>query len=364
MKRGENPLNTFALFVYNQENFIREAVSAAFAQTYSPLEIILSDDCSNDQTFTIMRDMAGAYRGPHTIILNRNNHRLGIGGHVNRIMEIAEGMLIIAAAGDDISAPERVERMYHVYESTKGNAKSIFSNNFITNACGEIQRLDFIEPLVEDQYSPENMAEGSFEIAGCSHAWSREIFDIFGPMITPLTCEDRVIPFRSALLGGIKYIHDPLVRHRRHENNTWHYGHCKEIGKIIKHDIFVTFEWKYIFENWLRDLEKMRNLFPEREAEMRHLKNIVSRRLSIIEDDIGLITDKWPDKMRILVKKVLEGEDIKIIRHKIGRSCMPKIYRKYMIWKTEKTFRKSTNEKLRTRERGSTSCISLFRPQE
>ena len=55
------PLLTFALAALNQERFIREAVEAAFAQTYSPLEIILSDDCSDDRTFDIIREMAAAY---------------------------------------------------------------------------------------------------------------------------------------------------------------------------------------------------------------------------------------------------------------------------------------------------------------
>ena len=41
------PLVTFALFAYNQERYVREAVEGAFAQTYQPLEIILSDDCSS-----------------------------------------------------------------------------------------------------------------------------------------------------------------------------------------------------------------------------------------------------------------------------------------------------------------------------
>ena len=74
------PLLTFALAALNQERFIREAVEAAFAQTYSPLEIILSDDCSEDRTFEIMCEMAKAYRGPHRIVLNRNPIRRSIGG--------------------------------------------------------------------------------------------------------------------------------------------------------------------------------------------------------------------------------------------------------------------------------------------
>ena len=40
----ERTLVTFALFVYNQEKYIREAVEGAFAQSYEPMEIILSDD--------------------------------------------------------------------------------------------------------------------------------------------------------------------------------------------------------------------------------------------------------------------------------------------------------------------------------
>ena len=58
----ERPLVTFALFAYNQERYIREAVEGAFAQTYEPLEIILSDDCSTDRTFEIMQEMVANYR--------------------------------------------------------------------------------------------------------------------------------------------------------------------------------------------------------------------------------------------------------------------------------------------------------------
>ena len=62
-------LVTFALFAYNQEKFIREAVEGAFSQTYEPLEIILSDDYSSDRTFEIIERMAAEYTGPHRVIV-------------------------------------------------------------------------------------------------------------------------------------------------------------------------------------------------------------------------------------------------------------------------------------------------------
>ena len=69
MTLGERPLICFGLLAYNQEPFIREAVEGALAQTYAPLEIILSDDCSTDRTFEIMQETVAAYRGPHKVVL-------------------------------------------------------------------------------------------------------------------------------------------------------------------------------------------------------------------------------------------------------------------------------------------------------
>ena len=63
-KAQERPLVTFLQFSYNLEHFIREAVEGAFAQTYSPLQIILSDDCSTDKTFEITRAMAASTADP------------------------------------------------------------------------------------------------------------------------------------------------------------------------------------------------------------------------------------------------------------------------------------------------------------
>jgi len=111
-----NPLITFILFSYNQESFIRESVHAALKQTYSPLEIILSDDCSMDDTFTIMEEMAAAYRGPHKIVINQNQENLGIVPHLNKLfMEFAHGELVVLAAGDDVSYSFRTESLVEAW---------------------------------------------------------------------------------------------------------------------------------------------------------------------------------------------------------------------------------------------------------
>lgn len=72
---NKNPLITYAIFAFNQEAYIREAIDAAFSQTYSPLEIIISDDASADATPEIIRRMVAEYPGPHKVIVNINKKK-------------------------------------------------------------------------------------------------------------------------------------------------------------------------------------------------------------------------------------------------------------------------------------------------
>ena len=71
-KDTDRPLVTFAIFAYNQEATIAEAMAGALSQTYEPLEIIFSDDFSNDQTYQKMLDVVCCYDGPHQVRVRRN----------------------------------------------------------------------------------------------------------------------------------------------------------------------------------------------------------------------------------------------------------------------------------------------------
>lgn len=109
------PLVTFALLAYNQEQYIREAVEGAFAQTYEPLEIILSDDGSSDSTFDLIRSAAAQYDGPHRVITRRSKENRGLIQHVRAIANESKGLIIVLAAGDDVSKPERTSRLIRAY---------------------------------------------------------------------------------------------------------------------------------------------------------------------------------------------------------------------------------------------------------
>ena len=121
------PLITFVVMTHNQEAFVREALLSALGQTYSPLEILVSDDGSTDRTFEVMQEILQSYQGPHQIRVNRPPKNMGTCAHCNQVMELARGELVIIAAGDDISLPERTQIFYEAWENTGRKAGTIYS---------------------------------------------------------------------------------------------------------------------------------------------------------------------------------------------------------------------------------------------
>jgi len=213
----ERPLITFALFAYNQEKYVREAVEGAFSQTYSPLEIILSDDCSGDRTFEVIREMASAYHGPHRIILNRNDRNLGIPGHVNRVMELAAGEIIVAAAGDDISLAERCSRTVELWEVNR-RVPSFLSFRFISFADGVNGPLKRSPRPRYDVH--EVIREADPYVTGATCAWHKRLFEVFGPLPEFLYEEDVLLAFRALILSDIAHADIPVVLKREHLGNT------------------------------------------------------------------------------------------------------------------------------------------------
>jgi glycosyltransferase involved in cell wall biosynthesis len=215
MTAQERPLITFALVAYNQERFIREAVEGAFAQTYSPLEVILSDDCSEDRSFDIMKEMAALYKGPHNLVLNRNKVNLGIRNHINKVFSLAQGVLIVLVAGDDISMPQRAEIISRTYIKSERKVRLILSNYQVIDSGGGFKKGDYRPdgPLTYDRF-----LKGCWHAYGATMAIHRETYDFFGPLI-PGIHEDQILAHRALLLGSAEYIDEKLIKCRRHESN-------------------------------------------------------------------------------------------------------------------------------------------------
>ncbi|HEY4067645.1 MAG TPA: glycosyltransferase [Burkholderiaceae bacterium] len=208
------PLVTMMLIGYRQQATIGAAIAGALAQTYTPLEIVISDDASPDATFAAMQAAVAGYRGPHRLILNRNPHNLGIGAHLSRIVELSGGELLIVAAGDDVSLPQRCERVVEAWLAA-GRGPDLISSTLI-DLDQDGRSHGVITPTDLSGY--RNAADWIAHpphVIGAAQAWTRRVFERFGPLPPGTVAEDLLMVFRAIVGGGAITLAEPLVQYRR-----------------------------------------------------------------------------------------------------------------------------------------------------
>lgn len=220
----ERPLVTFALFAYNQEKYIREAVEGAFSQTYEPLEIILSDDCSTDRTFEIMQEMAAEYKGPHKVAVRKTQKNIGLISHLQEVFDISTTEWIVVAAGDDISLSNRVEEVmkatqYHEHVNLVSSAYAVIDAE--SNQIDE-RNIYFKDNMlcdnVYDTYGINEMLNSnSPEYHGATLSYSKKLLNTFEKLENSIIYEDTVYRFRSSITGKCVHINKTLIKYRIHE---------------------------------------------------------------------------------------------------------------------------------------------------
>lgn len=204
-------LACIAFLTYNQPRFIAKALRSAFAQSYRPLEIVVSDDCSTDETWTTVQALAPECPGDIRLILRRNMFNLSTAANFAAAVEASAGEVIFGWAQDDISAPCRVARTLEAFSDPGVMA--------VAAACSVIDEDG--RPLNQNLDASRQTAlslaiSGGAGCHGGSAAYRRATFDDFPSMPIGLLQEDVVLSFRAALIGRIATIDEPLVHYRTH----------------------------------------------------------------------------------------------------------------------------------------------------
>lgn len=141
MDAPKNPRPTVSVVViaYNSAKTILETLDSTYAQTYSPLELIVADDASTDDTATIAREWIDAHRSrfvrTEIIVAEKNG---GIPANLNRGIGTAQGVLMKSIAADDILLPNCIEDNV-AFMNAHPEATVVFSKirEFSTSATGE-----------------------------------------------------------------------------------------------------------------------------------------------------------------------------------------------------------------------------------
>ena len=208
------PLVSMLLIAYHQPDTVGEAIAGALAQDYSPLEIVISDDASSDGTWDAIQHAVVGYAGPHRLVLNRNPQNLGIGAHISRLVELSRGELLFVTAGDDVSLPHRCSTTVQAWLATGKRLDLIASPLLDLDAQGRTHGTLRPSDLGRYRSATEWVAQPPY-VVGAGQAWTRRMFERFGPLPRGTAAEDLILVFRAIVSGGAVTLDEPLVRYRR-----------------------------------------------------------------------------------------------------------------------------------------------------
>lgn len=105
------PLVSILMTAYNRQQYIRQAIESVLACEYENWELIIVDDCSKDETFTIAKEYA---QKDLRVRVYKNERNLGDYGNRNRAASFAGGEFIVIVDSDDKMFPSMLEKWVHL----------------------------------------------------------------------------------------------------------------------------------------------------------------------------------------------------------------------------------------------------------
>ena len=208
-----NPLVSVVMATFNGGRFLSSQLHSICNQSYSNIEIIISDDCSSDRTQEIIKEFAEKDK---RIRYSLNESNIGLNKNFEKAILMAKGSFIAISDQDDIWKTSKIEEQLRLFKDEETvlthSASLLFSElppenynksiNSIMMSGNNASRL-----LLRNSISGHNMLFRSTLI----------------PFIIPIPSGvyyDWWIAEVSTCVGKIASSNRILTFHRKHDNNV------------------------------------------------------------------------------------------------------------------------------------------------
>ncbi len=115
---------------YNAEKTIGCAIDSVLKQTFTDFELIVIDDCSKDNTYSIVYDLA---QQDDRIVLLKNKENSGVSVTRNYGISEAKGEWIAFLDSDDLWKPEKLEKQLKLLATKDGAVLCYTASSFIND---------------------------------------------------------------------------------------------------------------------------------------------------------------------------------------------------------------------------------------
>lgn len=208
-----HPLVSIVIVTYNSESTVIETLDSAANQTYDNIEIIISDDCSSDNTVSVVQKWLTLHNEnlQCNIKLLTAKHNQGICKNFNKAIREASGSFIKIIAGDDKLLPNCCTDFVK-YINTNPSANFVTSFVRIYNKTFDEENFQnsnhsSIVPTIFNESSDVQLKKMAYSIfvSAPTMFFSRELYDRVGGFDERYFYEDH--PFYMNILESGEKIH-------------------------------------------------------------------------------------------------------------------------------------------------------------
>jgi glycosyltransferase involved in cell wall biosynthesis len=183
---------------YNYARYLGEAIESALSQTYSPVEIIVVDDGSTDET----QEVAARY--PVQLVVQQNQ---GLSASTNNGVSASHGEFVMRLDADDVLYPTFVEETVATLQQHPEASLAHTAAEFFGTHTGQVPFVPF---------DIESMAQGA--MVTCTSLFRRSAWDQVGGLDRRMVlCEDwdLWLTFAENGMRGVM-VQKPLWGYRQH----------------------------------------------------------------------------------------------------------------------------------------------------
>ncbi|WP_233399168.1 glycosyltransferase family 2 protein [Idiomarina abyssalis] len=213
---------------YNGAKYIHEQLQSFVDQTRQPDELIITDDCSTDDTESIVREFAK--NAPFKVEFHRNEKNLGYCGNFNAALMKTSGDLVFLSDQDDVWFPEKIEYMTKIAESNS-DALAVMNDAELTDGELNSVKLTKLGQMKSAGMGPERF------VMGCCAVVRRELLDLCLPIPKAFKAHDNwIIAFADGL--DAKVVNSKVLQYyRRHESNESQFI-ANRTSKVTRYHFF------------------------------------------------------------------------------------------------------------------------------
>jgi len=195
---------------YNAGRFIEAAVRSALAQTYAPIEVIVVDDGSTDDTAHIVERIAAS--DPRVTLLSQANQ--GASAARNAGAAAARGQFFAFLDADDLWHPSKIERQMDVFRNGPPDLGLVYTWSRMIDVDGRIDGHTGAKAFYRGRVI-EKLLTYNFVSNGSVALIRRECFEQVGGFDTSIIGnEDYHLYLKLADLFDVDYAAGFLVGYR------------------------------------------------------------------------------------------------------------------------------------------------------